>query len=39
MPSYAPLIMIGGFLLFGLVFVIMSDVTDWIERRKMQKNQ
>ena len=36
--DYAPLLMVGGFLMFGLAFVIVSDTGDaisrWLERRK-----
>jgi hypothetical protein len=32
MSSYAPLIMVGGFLAFGIIFVIASDIGDALSR-------
>lgn len=34
MAWWAPLAMIGGFLLFGALFVTVSDIGDWLERRR-----
>lgn len=39
MPWWTPLAMIGGFLTFGAVFVIVSDVGDWLKRRKQRGEQ
>jgi hypothetical protein len=32
--AWAPMIMIGGFLAFGAAFVLVSDLGDWLSRRK-----
>jgi hypothetical protein len=34
--SWAPVIMIGGFLCFGALFVTVSDIGDWLSRRGRQ---
>lgn len=34
MPWWTPLAMVGGFLVFGIIFVTVSDIGAWIERRK-----
>jgi hypothetical protein len=34
MSPYAPLYMIGGLLLWGLLFVAVSDFLEWITRRR-----
>jgi hypothetical protein len=31
--SWAPVIMLAGFLLFGAVFVIGGDIGEWLSRR------
>jgi hypothetical protein len=28
--QWAPLIMVGGFLSFGVIFVLVSDIGDWL---------
>jgi hypothetical protein len=33
MTPYAPLIMVGGFLAFGIIFVTVSDIGHWLSRR------
>lgn len=37
--TWAPLLMIAGFLMFGAAFVIVSDVGDWINRRGNGRNE
>lgn len=31
--QWAPLIMVGGFLTFGILFVTVSDIGDWLARK------
>lgn len=33
MSAYAPLFMVGGFLAFGMIFVLGDEVSQWIARR------
>lgn len=34
MPWYVPLLVPLGFLAFGILFVAVSDVGDWLARRR-----
>jgi hypothetical protein len=31
--DWAPLIVVGGFLAFGIIFVAVSDIGDWLSRK------
>jgi hypothetical protein len=32
--DWAPILMVTGFLMFGVAFVLVSDGLDWLKRRK-----